>query len=627
MAVEDVGFDYGQNYGLDTLGIPGTNGPDPRQGGIPNFSVSGYAALGQVDSWMPKILYDNTWTLSSNAGWIKSSHDIRFGVDIARDQQNHWHPEQGDNGPRGRFRFEGGVTALKGGASPVQYNHWAAFLLGLPQRVGKSIQFLDPMAPREWRHGYYFRDRWHATRNLTLNLGLRWEYFPLMTNSNYGIPRYDPETNQVLVGRYGNVPDNAGTSVSKRDFGPRVGVTYRLGPDTVIRSGYGISVDPVPLSAGHVLLDPYPATINADFSGANTFLPFAPVEQGIPNFGGPDLSQGVVAMPLTVTTKTLDRGVFDRGYIQSFNFMIERQLPWNFIGSAGYVGTRTVDQLIQHDVNAAPVNGGRNGRPLYQKFRREVSTWVYKPFMNASFDSLQATLDRRFTKGLMLKIAYTWGKAINYSDTSGGGLTWHTESQLERNRALAGYDRSHTFRTAWVAELPFGAGKRWASENTVARAVLGGWQLNGIFSSYTGMPFTVTTSGTSVNAPGNSQTADQVKLQVTKLGGVGPGTPFYDITSFAPVRDVRFGSSGRNLLRGPGVVNVDMSLFRLFSLSERWKVQFRAESFNITNTPHFANPNSAADSTSFMIISSTTGDGANVEGLARGFRFGMRVTF
>ena len=625
MAVQDRNHDIGNNFGLNTLGIPGTNGPDPRQGGLPHFSFNGYASLGQTETWMPKILFDNTWTYTVNAGWTKGRHDIRFGMDIAREQEHHWHPEQGSNGPRGRLWFEGGVTALRGGPAPNQYNSWAAFLLGQPQRVGKSLQFFDPMSTREWRHGYYFRDRWQATRRLTLSLGLRWEYFPIMTRANSGIERYDSESNKVFVGRFGGVPDTAGVSAGKRDFAPRVGVAYRIGQGTVVRGGYGISVDPYPMSTYY--LGPYPSVINADFAGGNSFLPFGPIENGIPLFGGPDLRQGVIDMPADVTTQTLERGLFNRGYVQSFNVVVERQLPWNMVGSAGYVGTRTVDQLGSLNINASPPGGGRNGRPLVARFGRAVDTTVFRNFLPSSYDSLQAKLDRRFQGGLLMRVAYTWGKAIDWTDDSSGGLSWNIASQLQRNRALAGFDRPHIFRFAWVAELPFGAGKRWANTGGLGRAVLGGWQVNGTFSSYSGTPFTVGASGTSLDAPGNTQTADQVKSEVKKLGGVGPGMPFFDPMAFAPVTGVRFGATGRNILRGPGVANLDLSVFRNFSLRERWKLQFRSEAFNFTNTPHFDNPAANVSAGGFMTISRTASTDSNLEGQERQIRFSLRLSF
>jgi len=252
---------------------------------------------------------------------------------------------------------------------------------------------------------------------------------------------------------------------------------------------------------------------------------------------------------------------------------------------------------------------------------------VFRNFLDSGYDSLQTRLDRRFKDGLLLRFAYTWSKAINQSDDSSGGLMWNTPDQLSRNRALAGYDRTHIFRFASVAELPFGAGKRWANSNVAGRALLGGWQINGIFSAYSGTPFSVSASGTSVDAPGNSQTADQVKAEVKKLGGIGPGQPFYDSAAFAAVTGARFGSSGRNILRGPGLVNLDFGLFRNFKLSERWKLQFRSEAFNLTNTPHFSNPSANVSGGGFMTITSTANTDSNLEGQERQIRFSLRLSF
>jgi hypothetical protein len=224
-------------------------------------------------------------------------------------------------------------------------------------------------------------------------------------------------------------------------------------------------------------------------------------------------------------------------------------------------------------------------------------------------------------------VSYTWSKAIGIADNSAGGLTWNMPTQYARNRALAGYDRTQNLRLASVVELPFGKGKKWGSGNAAARILLGGWQANGIFSAYSGLPFTVTTSGASLNAPGSSQTADQIKPNVEKLGGVGPGQPFFDTTAFAPVREVRFGTTGRNILRGPGVVNLDAGLFRQFRFGERRSIQFRAESLNLTNTPHFGSPNGSVDSATFMIISSTAGQDTNLEGQSRQIRFALKISF
>jgi hypothetical protein len=635
--------DYGTNFGLDVLGIPGTNGFNKEIGasGMPLFSIAGYETLGGGYNWMPQFEADEDWTITNNVGLVKGRHDMRFGVDIARFRTEAWKPEAGQ-GPRGGFVFNNGITAIRNGPSPNQFNNYAAFLLGLPFSAGKSIQFYDPMAASQWLYGLYFRDRWQATRSLTLSLGLRWEYYPLYFRSksgiaNTGIELYDPDTNQVFIGGMGNVPRNAGVETDKNLFAPRAGIAYRVGQHSVIRAGYGISIDPQPLVRTN--RQNYPSVVAADFPGANTFQPYGSIEQGIPLFGGPDISSGVIPMPPSVSTSTLSRGPFRRGYIQSFNVAVERELPGDFVATVAYVGTRTIRQRTGININAAPAGGGQAGQPLFVQWGRNAATTVQANFQGGNYNALQAQLDRRFSAGLMVKTSYTYSKAINWTDDAAGGLFFAHPSVWSRNRATAGFDRTHMLRVAWLADLPFGSGRRWAGGNAISRAVLSGWQVNGIFSAYSGLPFTVTSSATSLNAPGNSQTADQVKAEVVKLGGIGRDVPFFDPLAFRPVTEARFGTAGRNILRGPGVVSLDGGLFRNFRLTERWRLQFRAEGFNLSNTPHFDIPNTNASNMSlnpdgtirslgnFMSITSTAARESNAEGGAREFRFGMRLNF
>jgi hypothetical protein len=189
----------------------------------------------------------------------------------------------------------------------------------------------------------------------------------------------------------------------------------------------------------------------------------------------------------------------------------------------------------------------------------------------------------------MLGVSYTYSNAFSWGDDTDSGLTWNWVPMLYRNRAVAGFDRTHNLQFYGDYELPFGRNHQLANHGVLA-AIAGGWQLNWILSRMSGTPFTVGSSATSVNAPGNSQTADQVKSSVAVLGGHGVGDPYFDPLAFKSVTDVRFGSSGRNILRGPGVFNIDGSLFRNFTLTERFRMQFRVEMFGATNTPQFGNP-------------------------------------
>ena len=233
----------------------------------------------------------------------------------------------------------------------------------------------------------------------------------------------------------------------------------------------------------------------------------------------------------------------------------------------------------------------------------------------ANYHSLQSTISRRLSQGLLLKGAYTFSKAIDITDSE-GGLTFSYGPVRSRNRALAGYDVPQVLQMAFVYELPYGRSKTFGTHG-MAAAVLGGWQVNGLFSSYEGRPFNVTADAGSLNAPGNTQTADQVKAQVQKIGSL---QQFYDRSAFAPVTEARFGSTGRTILRGPGVVNLNLGLFRSFTPRERLKVEFRAEAFNSTNTSHFSNPSGNASSGSLMQITSAAADQRNI-------RFGLRAAW
>jgi carboxypeptidase family protein/TonB-dependent receptor-like protein len=609
---------FGQNIGLN-LGIPGTNGPDIRQSGFPIFNITGgFSSFGQVANYIPFYRNDQSWTNSHNMTWTRGAHELRFGFDMIRYQLNQWQPEAGSFGPRGSFTFDGGVTALNGGPSPNQFNGYAAFLLGLDQSAGKTLQNIK-MTGREWQFGWYARDRWQATRKLTLNFGLRYELYPLVQRSHTGLGRFDLDTNQILIGGVGSNDENAGVTVSHKMFAPRLGVAYRLNDATVIRLGYGISYDPLPMS--RVFRDPYPLTIPQSFPGLNSFTAVGSLSTGIPPVSVPDLSSGVALVPTsTVISRSPFPGLLHRGYIQSYNFTIERQLPSSFIVSAAFVGTATTHQFVDHELNAGAPGSGTAGLPLAASLGRKVSTLFEDGWLSSHYTALQIAINRRFASGLLIKGAYTHSKAIDMADDDGRvGLLFNYAPMLHRNEALAGFDVPNNFQIAGVYELPFGKNKPYGQNGLVSR-VLGGWQVNGTFSAYSGLPFTVTASGTSLNAPNNTQTADQVLPTVAKLGGIGTGSPYYDPNAFAPVTAVRFGTAGRNILRAPATFNLNASLFRTFPITERFNLQFRAESYNLSNTPHFAAPASNVSSGNFFVITSAAQD-------QRQFRLALKMTF
>ena len=601
--------DFGKDF---DLGIPGIGGSDPRQKGFPNIRP-GYTSFGSP-GWQPLERVEENWTTSQNLTWVKGTHQVRFGFDGILLKLTHWQPELG-GGPRGVIYFDGDVTALKGGdLSPNQYNTYAAFLLGQSSRMRKSIQHVLATG-REWQFGWYATDRWQVNQRLTLNLGLRYEYYPLMTRAGgKGIERYDPATNLMYLGGRGGVPQNAGIDVSNALFSPRAGLAYRVDDSTVIRTGFGLNYSPMPFS--RPMRGQYPITVGLDFRRPNTFERFRTLAQGIPPVVGPDLDQGVIEVPFTAGFRSPYEGTLNRGYIASWNFTMERRLPGDLITSVGYVATRSVDMLADLDINASRPGEGQGGRPYAAITGRTTNINMWDSYLNADYHSLQVAVNRSYSSGLMLKGAYTWSKAINMADDEGwAGVWWDHEDVFDRNRARAGYDRTHMFQMGFVYDLPF-----LRNNNTAAGRILGNWQVGGIAALYTGTPRSIRASGSSLNAASAVQTADQVGT-VRKLGGVGPGQHYYDPSAFAPVTEQRFGTSGRNILDTPGVTNLDLSIIKNFSIGETSEVQFRAEFFNLTNTPQFGRFNDNVNSGGFMTITSTNAFTERV------IRIGLRFSF
>ncbi|MFL6208568.1 MAG: TonB-dependent receptor domain-containing protein [Pyrinomonadaceae bacterium] len=630
----------GINFGLDVLKIPGTNGPDPLQAGIPFFNVSNWANMGNSNTGNPFLFRDNQFVGSANISWLRGAHSFRFGGDFQDQQLNHFQPQGGTfQTPRGTFQFSGNITALQGGASANRFNSWADFLLGLPSGAGKVDQLRNPNSLRMKSYALYARDHWQINRKLTLSYGLRWELYAFPTKDNTGINRFDPDTGRVLTGGLSGVPEDTGAHSGSGQFLPRVGVAYRLNEKTVLRGGYGQSADPRPFID---FRNAYPVIVllampTPTFNGAtNSFLPVTTLRQGLVNPNPPpDLSQGVLPLPSNTGTTTYPADP-RRKEIHSFNVIVERQLPWNFTSSIGYVGTRAVGQMGFININASAPGTGNNGRPLFttdaagNRVRITADINEIIPYRTTTYDSLQATLNRRWASSIF-GVAYTWSKAINYADNDANPRIQYMP-EARRNRGPAGYDRPHNLQTYLVYDLPFGKGQHWA-DSGVGSKLLGGFQFNGIMSIMSGTPFyVVQNTAPNLNAGGSGQVPNQLNPVIQYRNGIGLGNPYFDNTilgvnctsgcAWAPETGARFGSAGRNNLRGPGFFNVDLGLFRTFSLSEDFKLQLRAEALNALNHPNFANPNAnISDPSTFGFITATTGTAQRV------MRFAARLSF
>jgi hypothetical protein len=625
---------YGKPLGESILGIPGANAPDgdPLYTGLPGIYMGYYSGdfntLGDANSWQPVFRNDWTSTTSHNLTIVRGSHEFRLGVDVSHNHLNHWQPEIYCC-PRGYISFapdnsglnlpvlphdadytqlpvftSGGVAAGKGYATGRQ-NEVALFDLGIVSSTNKSRQYIKNTA-KDTQSAFYFGDRWKVSPKFTVDVGVRWEYFPLIVRDGaIKFEQYDPATNETRLGGVAGNPVHLGDTSSKKLFMPRLGLAYRLNDKMVIRTGFGMSNDSLPLE--RPLRGFFPLAM-----GASNIVPNSPVSgwqplgtfaDGIPLIPDPDISSGSIIAPNTVDVGTLAAGEFKRAYIESWNFFVERQLPGQFLLSVGEVGNHYVHMMNGRNMNAATLGGTSASQPLYSAFQRTAGTYLFQGYLDTHYNSLQVTLNRHFSKGLYLQGSYTWSKVVGYtSDNSWENALRFTcvasaalpQGCQSLNRGVSDFDHTQMMKTAFVYELPFGTGKQFANTEKVPRAVLGGWQVNGVFSAWTGSPLTLGQSGGgNLNTPGTSQDPNQI-APVKYPKGQGPGQYWFDPASFAPVEDNGvLGTVGRNpsWLRGPGLVQMDASLFRHFKLTERFNLEFRAEAQNLTNSPHFSNPN------------------------------------
>ena len=632
-------FGYGQAT-ADSLGIPGINGipwtSGPPQIALDNFGdpFIGFSASLPWIRAETNILFATTWTKT------KGNHTIKFGYDMRRVRDDLLQTQTVN--PRGRYQFSANQTSIAG-ANTSFGNSFGSFLLDVPNAVGRDYPVAFP-AYRAYEFFAYAGDKWQVTPKLTVDLGVRWEYYPPATPAHAGgFSQYDPTNNSLVLGGVGGNPSDLGLDKHFKHFAPRVGIAYRRNEKTVIRAGFGISYTPFPdntyaynypikqnnvFSAncpnycGIVLPSGQPATFQ------NGFPAFAPVV--IPSSGiitNADINQSYITI----------NPHFKEPYVESWNIAIQRALPFKLGLDVAYVGNHGVDQPSQINLNAATtLNSGFNGQPLYVKFGKKNGVTSYFSGFSSMYNGLQMKLDRRFSGGFSLTTSFTYSKAMGMQSEDGGLDTY---INARRNWRRLNFDRTTYFVQSYLYELPFGKGKKYLTSGP-AGLILGGWQINGILSIASGTPMTFGGNAGILNAPGNNNTLNWFgpgPIPVTKGNGrsatwftpticnfANNGKPIVATQCFAQPGaenggQPEFGNLGWNVLRGPGFWNLDASVFRTFQVRERFKLQLRAEGFSIANTPQWSNPSTDINSANFGLI---TGAGG-----ARSMQLAAKLTF
>ncbi len=600
----------------EQLGVRGSN-QGPQSDGIPIFSPAGFSGIGQTRS-LPIFRIENAIHPSVNFTNLRGKHTVKFGLEARRRQVTQYQTNRGN----GRFNFARTFTDNPNQTANTG-DAMAGFLLGTASTIEQDFTLVFPgMRVAEW--GSYIHDDWKVNDKLTINAGLRYEYDTRVTEVANRQANFDVVTGKIFIAGFNTDPET-GIKRDLNNFAPRFGFAYRIRPGTVLRGGYGIFYNPA--GSESVLMR------------RHRMLPFGPINAVDINQFNPRpqrVQDGLAPIPnldFNVVANNPEGGMlsvtpdFKSGYSQQFNFQLQQQLPRDLVFKAGYVGNLGRRLDTSYDFNQPEPGAGAPGprRPLFGIAPRVVGATFNVSDGLSNYNSLQASVERRFAGGLGFLTAYTWSHSIDNVANAFGGADNGPLPQDRRcrfcDRASSGFDNRHRFVQSMNYELPFGKGRRWSTGSGVADMIAGGWDTNLIMTLQTGLPFTPTLA-TSVSNAGGSRPD---RLLHGKLDN--PDRARWFDTSFnvpgavwGVPRQFTFGNGGRNILYGPGRVNFDWSLFKQFAFSERKRLQFRAEFFNLFNTPQFDLPNGSIGSPNAGIISATIGNSREVQ-------FGLRLAF
>lgn len=602
-----------------SLGIANPN-PDPiSTRGMPRFNVAGMPGIG-TPVFYPLVNADNLFNAVNTWTKFAGRHSLKWGADLRRIRADRFQPQGLNFGPRGRFDYNPGTTALPGaplGPFGTLSNAFAAFLIGAPDATYRTYQTVTP-TNRVTQAFFFVHDTFQVTSRLTLDLGLRYEaHTTVKPRYAGGASNYDPTTNSLLVAGVGEVDMATRVGFDGNNWAPRFGFALRPAEKTVIRGGYGISYYTGRFGfTGGTLSTQFPVIYNVqegvtgDFriDGTQDSLPPVPL-MPIPSSGiiAPAPNQGFFTIPQNNPIP----------FVHTYNFTVQRELGWNTALDVAYVGSLGRRLPYQRNLNFALPGTGAAGLIFNRIFGRTAEIQQRANGVNNNYNSLQANLQRRFAGGLSFGAAYTWSRTLGVGDDQASFII---NADIRRNYGPTGFDRTHMFVFNHIWELPVGRGKRWLNAGPAAY-LLGGWQMAGIFRAVSGSPFSIVADAGPCNCPGNGNFAD-VLGPTRRLGGVGPGQLFFDTSAFAAPSPGRFGNAGRNIVRGPRLVNYDFSLFKLFPVGEKGRLELRAEAYNLTNTPQFANPVNNVNAGNFgQILGTILGRGERELQLAARFVF------
>jgi hypothetical protein len=585
------------------VGLP-TISPRERDRGLSFITITGFSPLGDEGN-NPQNSVTNVYQFLDTLSYVHGDHFFKFGVDFRFSQQNAFR----DIESRGRLQFSPFLTLTN--------NALADLLLGFPLLT--SVARVDnPERVRTESYNFFINDSFRITRKLTLVGGLRYEYNSPPVDADDRANLFDTVTrNLVRVGTNG-LP-RSGFDADKNNFAPRVGFAWSLGEDerTVLRGGYGVYYDQSALAPAEAIY------FNAPFFDNNIFFPL----QGLPlTLSDPFPAFFPFALPDSALAIQRD---LRTGYMQHWNFNVERQIGNRGVVELAYVGSKGTKLLTARDINQPQPSALPPGLPFVPRpDPRFDDIDLLESRGNSSYNALQARYQQRLSRGFTALASYTWSKSIDDASnffTSAGDPNFPQNSlDVGAERGRSNFDVRHRLSVSYSYQLPFGKGRQYLADDGFVSTLLSGWETYGIVTLQTGRPFTVAllseidNSGTGrsilgfgandrPNLVGNPEASNQTTQQ------------WFNTAAFAFPAPGTFGNAGRNILDGPGFQNVNASLVKNTALTERVNLQFRAEAFNLFNHPNFNLPDNFLGSPTFGRITSARDP--------RHIQFGLKLLF
>ena len=567
---------YGQKFPTGDLVVPGVAN-NPATNGLTLFQPNGYRSLGEP-GFTPTDITSQEFQLYDTLNIVHGKQTIRLGPQLRRSQFDIMQVAQ----PRGRFSFSGQFTMDNPNAPLVSGNGLADMLLGLPYY--SAISTLTDIGNRQHIYGGFVQDDYKVTSSLTLNLGVRYDYTTPITEAHNRQSDFDYSTGQIIQAAT-NGYSRGLVSTDKDDFAPRVGFAYSPFRDhkTVLRAAYGRFFSYQEIRTG----DPLQLGYNLPFFYEPSFVsdgitPVLTVAEGFPSL---NISQAQFA-GVTSNDWKLKAPAFDE-----WNLNIQRELPGDVMIETGYIGSKGTHLQVLVDRNQDPTPGPgdvQSRRPYPQ----------YGPFAsiedhgNSTFHSFQLKATKRASHGLYFLSAFTYGKSMNDQPEICCNSPWPQNSyDLKAEKGPSDFDSRFRWVSSFDYVLPFGNGQHFLASGPRALDLLfGGWHFDGIITFRSGFYF----SPSMGYDPSNTGSIGLVRTDRIGNGNLPAGqrTPdlWFDINQFPVPGCLCFGDAGKNILVGPGEKEADLSIRKVFDITERQKLEFRAELFNAFNHPVFAMP-------------------------------------